>query len=399
MKFIKTYLYVLPLILIGLLTSCDNYKVHPNEGKFFTKYFGGPSIDNGARIRSTKDGGYIIAGTSNNYAVGFTQAYIAKLDSRGNLEWQYALGDTTTVGTSVIELSSGGYILTANVKQYKGPGIGVKSNIVLYKFNALGTNTATRQYEKTIDETVNDLVEISGVTSGGANDGDILIVGSRDNRLYYARTTNTLSSTSLTEISFTTGNQTPSTEVKRIIRTNEAYYSLCQAGNEVYMGTLRLDNLFLNGATSSKIVGNNINAASLAVTSYNTIVGIATLEGNVILTSFQNGGEISASSITNISNTGSYLANGITVNGQYGFIGGTAQNGVNTDKLLLKVNLLTNTIENTYTYGISTSNQTCNDITSAIDGGLVLIGNTSVETSNTMIEVLKVKSDGTQVPD
>jgi hypothetical protein len=66
-------------------------------------------------IQQTADGGYVIAGytfPSQSTYPPPVQAWIEKLDSSGNLQWQEAVGSSNTVyGNSVQQTSDGGYVL------------------------------------------------------------------------------------------------------------------------------------------------------------------------------------------------------------------------------------------------------------------------------------------------
>lgn len=67
-------------------------------------------------IVQTADGGYVVAGytspSQSTYPPPAVQAWIEKLDSSGNLQWQEALGSSNTVyGNSVQQTSDGGYVL------------------------------------------------------------------------------------------------------------------------------------------------------------------------------------------------------------------------------------------------------------------------------------------------
>jgi hypothetical protein len=83
------------------------------------KCFGGSSNDNANSIITTNDGGYIFSGLSgsNNGDItsfngGSSDYWIVKLDSIGNLIWQKSIGGTSTdVCWSIKSTLDGGYVL------------------------------------------------------------------------------------------------------------------------------------------------------------------------------------------------------------------------------------------------------------------------------------------------
>jgi hypothetical protein len=63
-------------------------------------------------IIQTSDGGYIVAGGTNSFGDGSTGAWILKLDSYGDIEWQRTYrGDAVTSARSIQQTSDGGYII------------------------------------------------------------------------------------------------------------------------------------------------------------------------------------------------------------------------------------------------------------------------------------------------
>ncbi len=91
------------------------------------KALGGTSEETARSIQPTSDGGYIVAAStkSNNGDVsgnqGGTDAWIIKLSSNGDIQWQKALGGgSEDVGRSVQATTDGGYIITGSTKSNNG---------------------------------------------------------------------------------------------------------------------------------------------------------------------------------------------------------------------------------------------------------------------------------------
>jgi hypothetical protein len=117
--------------IVGGTSSSNNYDVSGNHGGNdfwivklnssgiieWKKCLGGSGNETFGSIRQTKDGGFIIAGTttSNNGDVsgnhGGSDAWVVKLTSSGNTEWQKCFGSTGDDELSYIEQTKdGGYI-------------------------------------------------------------------------------------------------------------------------------------------------------------------------------------------------------------------------------------------------------------------------------------------------
>ena len=74
------------------------------------KTYGGNKDDNAARIQQADDGGYIVAGDTKSFSVKGRDAWVFKLDPRGNIQWQNTYGEKGDDMTQFIrQTSDGGY--------------------------------------------------------------------------------------------------------------------------------------------------------------------------------------------------------------------------------------------------------------------------------------------------
>jgi hypothetical protein len=91
------------------------------------KCLGGTADDNGRSIQQTIDGGYILVGTTNSNDGdvignhGGSDVWIVKLSSFGIIQWQKCLGGTTSdYGSSIKQTIDGGYVITGWIYSNNG---------------------------------------------------------------------------------------------------------------------------------------------------------------------------------------------------------------------------------------------------------------------------------------
>lgn len=74
--------------------------------------YGGPEEEIANAVRSTKDGGCIVAGTTESFGDGFRDAWILRLDAAGSILWQQAYGGAgMDSADSVLETSDGSIVV------------------------------------------------------------------------------------------------------------------------------------------------------------------------------------------------------------------------------------------------------------------------------------------------
>ncbi|MEI8204162.1 MAG: T9SS type A sorting domain-containing protein [Bacteroidota bacterium] len=112
------------------------------------KSLGGSGRETPYSIIQTNDGGYIVAGESNNCNGnhGDFDAWIVKLDTSGNIQWEKSLGGSSIDASySIRQTSGGGYIVAGNTLSNNGDVSGNHSIAGPYgdgwvvKLNASGT--------------------------------------------------------------------------------------------------------------------------------------------------------------------------------------------------------------------------------------------------------------------
>ncbi|MHA1686178.1 MAG: hypothetical protein ACTSYD_07165 [Candidatus Heimdallarchaeaceae archaeon] len=180
----KRLVSVCLLIIVGLLHT----ELGLTNGaliKEWDKTFGGNATEGAYHIAQTSDGGYILVGYTESYAIGGTDVWLIKTDAEGNKEWDKTFGgDRWDCGTCVIQTADGGYAITGN----KEPSAGV-SDLWLIKTDAEGNEMWNKTFGGSKGETGNYIIQTSdggyiiiGQTcSFGLDDSDIWLIKTDEN--------------------------------------------------------------------------------------------------------------------------------------------------------------------------------------------------------------------------
>lgn len=128
-------------------------------GRWARSYDAVGTKDDIRSIAETNDGGYIVAGTTNNVIGAFQSAWIAKLDASGDPEWQKAFGDATDDDSfeSVQQTADGGYVAAGGT--HLG-GLG-DLNFWVVKFSADGVRQWETIYGGALEDTAHAIQELA----------------------------------------------------------------------------------------------------------------------------------------------------------------------------------------------------------------------------------------------
>ena len=146
------------------------------------KTFGGERDDEANSIQQTADGGYIVAGWTNSFGSGWEDVYILKLNSKGEIEWQKTFGEWyEDVANSIQQTTDGGYIVAGWTESF---GFGYYTDIYILKLNSKGEvewqKTFGGEYDdgaKSIKQTTDGGYIVAGWTkSFGSGEGDVYIL-------------------------------------------------------------------------------------------------------------------------------------------------------------------------------------------------------------------------------
>lgn len=94
-------------------------KLDSSGNKEWEKTLGGAKLDLAYSVQQTSDRGYILVGSTESYGSGNSDAWLVKTDSNGNIEWDKTFGGTERDwGNSVQQTKDGGYIVTGGTMSY-----------------------------------------------------------------------------------------------------------------------------------------------------------------------------------------------------------------------------------------------------------------------------------------
>lgn len=114
-------------------------KLDGNGVPEWEKTYGGPNGDYAHAIQPTRDGGYVVAGTTYSFGAPSGDAWVFKLDAAGDVVWQYRYGRGLYDGAwAVREIPAafgGGYIVAGRTRSY-GAG---NSDILVMRLAEDGT--------------------------------------------------------------------------------------------------------------------------------------------------------------------------------------------------------------------------------------------------------------------
>jgi hypothetical protein len=134
------------IALFAMVTATSSQITGMHGQEEWIKTFGGEHKDRAFEVAQTADGGYILAGTIGEYAVFeppyqyYGDAYIVKTNSAGDTLWTRTLGgESVDEARSVQQTRDGGYIVAGSTSSF-----GADYSIYLMRLNALGDTIWTR---------------------------------------------------------------------------------------------------------------------------------------------------------------------------------------------------------------------------------------------------------------
>ncbi len=156
-------------------------KTDANGNIQWAKTYGETNNDRAYSVQQTSDGGYIVAGYTWSFSVGYYDIFLIKTDANGNIQWAKTYGGASFDWvTSVQQTSDGGYIVAGSTWSF-GAGNG---DIFLIKTDANGNIIWAKtyggtfgEYARSVQQTSDGGYIVAGFTSSfGAGNGDIFLI-------------------------------------------------------------------------------------------------------------------------------------------------------------------------------------------------------------------------------
>ncbi|MBU0769630.1 MAG: hypothetical protein KJ687_11130, partial [Proteobacteria bacterium] len=161
-------------------------KTDVNGDSVWSRTFGGIGEDDCHSVQQTADGGYIFAGCTESYGVGYYDFWLIKTDPYGTVEWHHTFGGISyDVCLSVQQTTDGGYICGGYTDSF---GAGYE-DFWLLRVDANGDSLWSRTFGGSgedvcysILKTDDDGYVLGGYTSSyGAGSKDIWLLKTDDN--------------------------------------------------------------------------------------------------------------------------------------------------------------------------------------------------------------------------
>jgi uncharacterized delta-60 repeat protein len=144
-------------------------KLFSNGDIEWQKTYGGSSPDYVYSIQQTSDGGFIAAGQTSSFGAGSSDAWVLKLFSNGDIEWQKTYGGTEyeagLMSSSIQKTVDGGYILATSTRSFDGGDM----DCWLLKLSPVGDIAWQRAYGGISDDDVHSIQQTS--------DGGFIVAG------------------------------------------------------------------------------------------------------------------------------------------------------------------------------------------------------------------------------
>lgn len=121
----------------GFLTKFDS-----TGSVSWARTWGDSGADAAHGLVATNDGGYVITGQTTSYGAGADDAFVAKYDSSGTLQWSRTWGGTgVDIGRGVTQASNGNVLVTGDTASY-----GTAGDTFVAEFDSSGALLSSRTF-------------------------------------------------------------------------------------------------------------------------------------------------------------------------------------------------------------------------------------------------------------
>jgi len=135
----------------------------------WNKTYGGARSEDVFSMKTTSDGGFILTGHTSSFGAGGYDCWVVKTDSAGNMEWNKTYGGASwDQGNSVVMTSDGGFVFAGETSSF---GVGYK-DFWFFKTDSAGN----MEWNKTYGGGLNELLRRMIITS----DGGFALAGSTE---------------------------------------------------------------------------------------------------------------------------------------------------------------------------------------------------------------------------
>jgi hypothetical protein len=132
----------------------------------WNKTFGGINDDQAKSVRQTSDGGYILAGKTGSFGLDWSDVWLIKIDTNGNMQWNQTFGGNGgDWAESIQQTSDGGFIIAGTTTSY-GAG---HFDFWLIKTDSKGKEQWNQTFEGSGDDWAHSVIQTS--------DGGYVIIG------------------------------------------------------------------------------------------------------------------------------------------------------------------------------------------------------------------------------
>jgi len=133
-------------------------KLDKDGNLLWTRTIGGKNDEGAYSISVTRDGGFVIAGTTNSFGSGGWDVYVLKLDYRGNLQWSKTIGGSgEDVAEWITQTYDGGYVISGHTNSFGFGGW----DVYVIKLDSVGNLRWTKTIGGSNDESGNCIIQSS----------------------------------------------------------------------------------------------------------------------------------------------------------------------------------------------------------------------------------------------
>lgn len=162
---------------VGAMDMNFNVVKLDNSGAIvWDKNYGGQETEEAFAICETRDGGFMVVGSSDSYGGGadMKDVWALKLDKNGDRQWAKIYGDDDSIeeGCSVVQLEDGSFVILVNSTKITTG----KSDIVLIKTNEKGDQLWRREFGLPANSEI-------GAQVIATKEGGFMIAGSKEVRV------------------------------------------------------------------------------------------------------------------------------------------------------------------------------------------------------------------------